>query len=641
MSHSAKNSPIRARALLLGLLGCIPASYATANLPQSSEWSLLVAPVGLLIVLASLNSAASAIFKGRVFTGGDLAAAFGMMFVAAAVSAEWTLYSHANMFQLPFLDGNPTVPEKILPNLPESLVAHKLEDVRDLTVTGLDWHYVWGRIAFFGPKILAWTAILGAVGFAGLCINNLLRHILVEKEKLSYPIIQLPMALTESGPTSVWKSRALWIAFGVMLAIDLLNGFNYLYPNLPKIAVRQVIDLAPFLREAPWSSIGDFNVGIYPFAAAVALFIPTDLLFSILVFFFLRKATHLVLGMNGIPQGTFSGTYFAPGPPYFEEQAWGAVIAIFIAAMYFSRAELKGIWRRIRSGETSDDGGVSDRWSFIGLALCVAGLVVFGTFGSIPPHLMLGFVLLFLVFSVVLTRIRAQVGPPTHEFAFFGPTGLFLRVGAFGGLPERAAVWLTQIFFFMSRISRTNPMPAQMESIKMAREHGQSPRRLFWALGLAMAAGVALAYWFSLVKAYRLGAPTGNQDSIAYLQNALNAPKQLDGTGIGMIGAGFGIAGALDLLRLRFPGFPLHPIGYVLGITYGVDTYWFGLALALAIKLAVQRYFGSGGFERLRQIAIGILLAEYLAEAIWMTVALVTKQSTYTIGFNDRSLGIQ
>jgi hypothetical protein len=43
----------------------------------------------------------------------------------------------------------------------------------------------------------------------------------------------------------------------------------------------------------------------------------------------------------------------------------------------------------------------------------------------------------------------------------------------------------------------------------------------------------------------------------------------------------------------------------------------------------------------LRQVALGILVAEYAAETIWMTMAMITKQSTYTISFNDRSLGVQ
>jgi hypothetical protein len=368
---------------------------------------------------------------------------------------------------------------------------------------------------------------------------------------------------------------------------------------------------------------------------------PSDLLFSLLLFFVLRKVTHFALGANGIPQGTFSGTYFAPGPPYFEQQAWGGVLALFVGAMYFSRSYLKEVWQSILRRLPPEDGGVSHRTAFLCLLLCVIVVLWFGWQGALPIYVMLPYFAMFLVFSVVLTRLRAQLGPPSHEFAFFGPNSILTQFAGNAWMSDRQAVWLSQVFLFMNRISRTHPMPTQLEAMKMSADQGQSPRRLFWVLGLAVIAGFFLAYWFYLTKSYRLGSPIGHQDGIGYLQNTLANRHGPDPVGIGMTGLGFGIVAILDFVRLRIPGFPIHPAGYVLGISYGIDYYWFGLLLAFLIKSYVQRYHGMKGFEKLRHAALGIMLAEYSAEAIWMAMALITKQSTYTIGFNDRSLGVQ
>jgi hypothetical protein len=97
----------------------------------------------------------------------------------------------------------------------------------------------------------------------------------------------------------------------------------------------------------------------------------------------------------------------------------------------------------------------------------------------------------------------------------------------------------------------------------------------------------------------------------------------------------------MDAIRFRIPGFPLHPAGYILSLNFGVDYYWFGLVLALLAKNFVQRYYGLGGYDKLRNVGLGILIGEYSAEFIWVAMALITKQSTYTISFNDRSLGHQ
>lgn len=94
----------------------------------------------------------------------------------------------------------------------------------------------------------------------------------------------------------------------------------------------------------------------------------------------------------------------------------------------------------------------------------------------------------------------------------------------------------------------------------------------------------------------------------------------------------------LDAIRFRVPAFPLHPAGYLLSANFGVDYYWFGLLLVLLVKNFITRYYGLPGYERLRHVALGILLAEYGAETIWMIISLVTGHSTYTISFNERGL---
>jgi hypothetical protein len=92
----------------------------------------------------------------------------------------------------------------------------------------------------------------------------------------------------------------------------------------------------------------------------------------------------------------------------------------------------------------------------------------------------------------------------------------------------------------------------------------------------------------------------------------------------------------LDFIRFRVPGFPFHPAGYALAMNFGVDYYWFGLIIVLVIKVFVQRYWGLKGYEKLRMIALGILLAEFVAEGVWGTVAMVTRQATYSISINGR-----
>ena len=71
-------------------------------------------------------------------------------------------------------------------------------------------------------------------------------------------------------------------------------------------------------------------------------------------------------------------------------------------------------------------------------------------------------------------------------------------------------------------------------------------------------------------------------------------------------------------------------------MNFGIDYIWFGLILALLAKVLIQRYCGLKGYEQLRMAALGIILAEYVAETIWSGYAMYTHEATYSISINGR-----
>lgn len=633
---------VRFRAWVLGLILAVVSVYGAVELPQSSMTSLLAVPVGLLI-LHLLFAGLWHRFTGRsILNSGEHLVMFGLASFGCAVGGEWSYHLHTVVHSLPFLrDGNPVVRDTMMPNLPDSLIVKDLDKVKGLMIGGQGAPELWAMMPDLGPRYLGWALLLATTLFAFLCINSLMRKAWLDREKLSFPLIQLPVAMAHGGPGSMWRSRTMWTAFAIMMAIGLLNGFSYLYPWLPRIPVKQIIETGPLLQEAPWSSMGELHIAIFPFLAAIGIFMPSDLLFSLIVFFLIRKGLHLIVGMNGIPQNTFAGTAIMPGPPYFEEQAWGGILAMFLATLWFSRGVLKEVWGEIRTGAKPDDGGPKHRTAFIGLMVCFVAFVWFGLQGALPVPYLIAYFTLFLVFSVVVARLRAQLGPPTHEFAFFGPSGFLHRITGTEWLNPQQTTWVNQAYIFMNRLHRNHPMPFQLEALKMARLEGVPLNRMVLALGVVSVVALLSAYWFSMSRNLRLGSPLTVFEGVAYTQTMMANRRGPDPMGMGMTIFGALFVFGLDAIRVRFPGFPIHPAGYVLGFTYGIDYYWFGLLLALLIKSFVQRYYGRNGYDSLRHVALGVLLAEYANELIWMTFTVITKQSSYTIGINERGLGLQ
>lgn len=630
---------VRLRAFLIGLLWLPIVSYATTNARESNIFSLLSTSVGALIITVAINAILGKLRKNPPLNPSDLILIFVMVSVMAGISAEWTTVAHSSVHGLALQSKtNPLVRDTMLPNMPDWLVVKDRSQVEDMLGGSRDMSYVIGKIPLFLPKYLGWAAIFALICGSMLCLNSLMRGAWAGTEKLPFPLIQLPVEMANG---RMFKSRAMWIAFGVMFAIDLLNGLNYLYPNLPSIPVKQYIDVQYLFKDPPLSNMGELPIAIFPFMAAIAFFMPNDLTFSLILFFLLRKVTHVLIAMYGIPQSTFSGTAIMPGPPYWDEQTWGATLAMFVAAMYFGRNYLKQVWRDIKTGARADDGGLSHRWAMMGLVACFAGLVALGMNAGLPAHWLVLYFALMLIFGSVLSRLRAQLGPPTHEFAFFGPNAFMYRFFGNNWFTDKAAVMLTGVFVLFNRIHRTNPMPTQLESIKMTRDAKMNQKQIFWIIFGVTVVGVVFAYYFRTAQAYRTMNNYFSAEGEAYLRALKNNPHGPETTGMLMTAFGFAFVMILDFIRLRVPGFPIHPAGYLLSMNYGVDYYWFGLLIALLIKVFITRYHGMRGYEKLRNVALGILLAEYSAELLWMTISLITHQSTYTISINDRGLGIQ
>lgn len=630
---------IRGRALLVGLLWVPVVSYATANASVSNIFSLLSSAVGALLITIALNALTGKVTKRVPLTPTDLILIFVIVSTVATISAEWTTVAHSSIHGLALqAKTNPLVRETMLPNMPDWLAVKDRAPVEDMLGGSRGMGYVIQKIPLFLPKYLGWAAIFALICGSMLCLNSLMRGAWAGTEKLPFPLIQLPIEMAQG---RMFKSRAMWIAFGVMFAIDLLNGLNYLFPNLPSIPVKEYIDIQNLFKDPPLSNMGEFHIALYPFMAAIAFFMPNDLTFSLILFFLMRKVTHVALAAHGIPQSTFSGTAIIPGPPYWDEQTWGATIAMFCSALYFGRNYLKQVWSDIKTGARSEDGGISHRWGLAGLVACFAGLVGLGMYAGLPPHWLVLYFGLMLIFGAVLSRLRAQLGPPTHEFAFFGPNAFMYRFFGNNWFSDKSAVMLSGVFVIFNRIHRTNPMPNQLESIKMTRDRKVNQKQVFWVIFGVTVAGVLFAYFFRTALAYRTLQPYASAEGESYLRALKNNPHGPEVTGMLMTALGFLIVLGLDFVRLRVPGFPIHPAGYLLAMNYGVDYYWFGLMIALLIKIFITRYHGLRGYDKLRDVALGILLAEYAAELLWMTMALITHQSTYTISFNDRGLGIQ
>ncbi len=628
------------RALLIALVLLPFAAYWSVEITSDIIFSLLVPPVCGLMLVAAVNVLVRHWSPRHALSGSELSIVYIFLSVANAMCAEWLF---VNSMYIPhyalFGDQNPWAKEHINPHLPEWFYFKDATALEDYRRGGYGLLYFLTRLGVWARPIAAWTVLFGLMCGAMLCINALMREQWTRQEKLSFPILQVPLLLTKP-ESPAWRSGYLWGGFAVIFAIDMLNGFAFLYPSLPRVNVRflagRLVDLIPSLNNPPYVSLGWTSVGIFPYMSAIGLFMPTDLLFSCVFFFFARKALQFGMELYGYEQGVFGGSWLVPAAPYFSEQTWGAVFALFIGAIISSKSYLRELGRHVVRNTGFEPDEVRPRWSLIGLFACLGGLAFLGRMVGLSPIVVLGYIGLFLVFSVVLTRMRAQVGPPIHEMAFMGPHQVVLGLFGFKALPESATVKLYHLFFVTNRIHRTHPMPYQLEAFKLGQSAGMSARWVFWTVAAAFLMGTAVGQGAYALRGYVHGATPAWGEPGSAVRTIVEQPQAGGPAAPLAMMTGFAIVLLLDTIRFQVPGFPLHPVGYALSMNYGIDYCWFGLSIVLILKLVVQRYYGLRGYEKLRLVAIGVILGEFAAELLWTAYSLPTQIVTYTISINGR-----
>jgi len=159
----------------------------------------------------------------------------------------------------------------------------------------------------WATPLLWWGLFTSVLIFVMLCINSLLRKQWVEKERLTYPIVQLPLEVTENSGR-FFRNKLMWMGFGLAAGISIINGLSYFYPAIPRIPVKRR-SINYLFTEKPWNMMGGTRISFYPFVIGIGFLIPLDLLFSAWVFYCQIGAESGYFGpwALGLGRGTFNG----------------------------------------------------------------------------------------------------------------------------------------------------------------------------------------------------------------------------------------------------------------------------------------------------------------------------------------------
>ncbi|MBM3495837.1 MAG: hypothetical protein FJX72_16165, partial [Armatimonadetes bacterium] len=217
--------------------------------------------------------------------------------------------------------------------------------------------------------ILAWYLFLSALFIGAFSIVTLVRRRWVREERLTFPLLAVPLAVSSDNWRSYGDPRArravFMLGFGVAAIYNGINIVHTLYPPAPSIGF--FIPLTQYFTDRPWSPLGSMFIIFFLEAVGIGYFVPLEITFSIWFFYFLNRAFAVA--------GTALG-YDSPGFPYTQEQSAGGYIAMGLVLLWGLRRTLgASLKRAFRSGDRSEEAG-EERWAWAGLL--VSAIFVLG-----------------------------------------------------------------------------------------------------------------------------------------------------------------------------------------------------------------------------------------------------------------------
>jgi hypothetical protein len=503
----------------------------------------------------------------------------------------------------------------------------------------------WGH---WSRPLAAWLLFELCLFSATFCLMALLQRQWITRERLTFPIAQIPLEMVRD-PEPHRRARGaglpiaplFWVGLVFSLLISFLNRLSDSVAALPAIPLGPA-PLFELPREGPLAGIGAIWFLLWPWMIAIAYLIPKELSFSVWFFHLVRLGlTVIAVAAGAAPQPTES--WFSTSFPAPYHQGGGAVFALLVWMLWTARHHLKrAVQIAFGRSPTGTDcrEPLSYRWSLIGLVLSLAFMVYFLVLAEC--RVVFGLVLVAMVvgYYVMWARLRAETGLGFLEFPINIQDLILIPLGSRAFRPREIVSLISARWTYQPGGSLGwDTLPANvLETFKIADSAQISPRRLTPAIvgGFLLSLGVGVFvvltgmyhYGFmgcAIANVQWIGPQTlldGNRIFVLLTDPQFARP---DPNGIIAFLGGGAFAILLGAMRLRFWWWPLHPVGYIAANTWSMHWYYMPFLIGWLAKSLVVRYGGLRPYRKTIPLAVGLIVGDLLNAAVWSFLALLTQ----------------
>ncbi len=586
----------------------------------------------LFLLVLAVNPALGLLKSRFVLKRGELLAIYTMFLIllpAWVMTKPVILYTTGAIYHAtPELRHIEAVPPNLLP----WLTPQGGQTVKDL-YEGLPKGGSIPWAAWILP-LWSWGSFLVVMFVVLICMGVLMRKQWEEHERFMFPLMQVPLAMVETGKGRVGPIFRSWLmaaGFGIPLLVGLLRGLRYYYPYVP------IIRLGTYVRIFRRTMVLPFK--IHFLVVGYSFFINLDVSFSLWVINLITKIIRGSLAMLGAGQSWgvsgVVGRYSSQGSEFLAMMGMGYILSLAAYSLYVARGHLRQVWAKARGrpSQLEDSEEIMPyRTAVLGVVLGVVYLGLWLYQSGISPPLVV-----FLLFSsFVVFFVMARIVSETGFVATYSPLNpsefVVCAVGSSAFSP--AGLVTLGISYVWTMTRRNTLMPHALGALRLAREFGQR-RGLVWAMGAALAVGLAATGYMTLKLGYTHGGVNidypwfSNVNDAAspfdeFIGRRLLEPSPMFTMGFLYTALGSAVAAIFILLRMRLPWWPLHPVALPLSTVWYMDWFGFSVFLAWGIKAVVLRIGGADLYRRARPFFIGMILGEVMCSGGWSVVSAFT-----------------
>ena len=641
-------------------LGCLWVKWAEilVHTTMVSESAPPIPALATIIFLVAINPILRRLGNRWQLKRGEILAIYAAVCIGATAPGHGIVKSLFPAVAVPFYFATPENKyAELQKHVPSWFVPHDPEALRQMYEGAPDARVPWGAWAL---PLCLWTLFFVVLFGTLFCFVVILRKQWTDNERLTFPLLYLPLDLTEEKPKRdlppFFRDPLMWTGVSVSVLYNVLNILNAYNPSVP--ALGYGYDIGALFTEKPMSAMRPMNFYYRPDLTGLGYLVPLDISFTIWVSYLFMRWQAVIFNMLG---------YEVAGLPFDQEQGAGAYVAIALLLLWLARRHLK----EVVVGMVRWLGGWVVRWlggsrgnhpttqppnhltfACFGAIFGAVFLLVWCYLAGMMLWAAAVYFLLIFAFALVYARIRAETGAPMiWMFPFYQQKKMMLfTLGSAPFMPggDLATLTVFSSLYWLSRGYFSSMIGYHIDNLKLADEARLSRRSMTALMFFALIVGLVGSYWIFLTTYYEYGANVleggttqgGYRTLVALgeyneLVGFTKAPKLTDWWRTGFMMSGFGIAMGLGVLRTVLLRFPLHPLGYAMATAYGARI-WGPFFLVWLLKWLILRTGGAKLYRRYVPMFIGLALGHYFTTGIvWGTVGIFYQDMArrYMVGF--------